>query len=285
LTDQNIAYFQTAIVPYAAPEDLLNQTYNHLRVCVYGEWDKTYSDVKLTMSAFQCIATLWPRYREDVMVDLVQYAHCFVLDQLNWGYDHSLSRSATETLEYFDFALRSVLRDAYKAFKRAGQAVSFRWLFEEIQYAFDELHESFPRFLRIEQEEFERDLRNWSQYCTNFGLLDQLSDDPPTDASVFFPRTRAYLAECQSHKIASTLAYKVTGHLLPPELVDMVRDYIYNDEELMNAPKWGWDKGIFTRRMRILVNWDADLWMQCISRMSGEPSNVLNSFHSVTMAA
>lgn len=50
-----------------------------------------------------------------------------------------------------------------------------------------------------------------------------------------------YLRKWHSWRVADMLSAKIAGNILPPELVEMVRDYIYNDVNLpIRAEDWKW---------------------------------------------
>jgi len=53
------------------------------------------------------------------------------------------------------------------------------------------------------------------------------------------------LHACEMRRLSGVLATKTVGHLLPPELVEMVRDSIQGEEEVVNISAWagGLDAG------------------------------------------
>ena len=68
-----------------------------------------------------------------------------------------------------------------------------------------------------------------------FGGRDGSAGFDPENREALFEKALELLQLVQSRRVAVMLADKVTGHQLPVELVEMVRDYICGDKSLTGS--------------------------------------------------
>lgn len=133
--------------------------------------------------------------------------YCTENGERNFTSDEAGYRSGKPEIDLMDKLMCDLIREHYTAVQ-----------ISKVEWDTDQLLEEIAE-VREERYPCEMD----------FGECD------PRDRENAFENSIDLLELIESRRVATMLASKVTAHLFPPELVDMVRDYICSDEELRVA--------------------------------------------------